>query len=192
MIRILCFVISEIVDDESYLVGTVRLLILLGLCSPLDCKLLTKLLELCLLLLLGKGFDLVYAPTLAVLERTERKAYLLGRLFELVMTRLFGMKACSSLGAEDLSAFATLNRLGNSIRVIDCPTKLLDMCLDSFLVALVDLFAHSFWDWFIRVGKEVVHSWLQKPTRSVSVGSQEYKATDRIANSDVLGDPLYW
>lgn len=59
MIRILCFVISEMVDDESYLVGTVRLLILLGLCSPLDCKLLTKLLELCLLLLLGKGFDLV-------------------------------------------------------------------------------------------------------------------------------------
>lgn len=47
-------------EDESYLVGTVHLLILLGLSCPLDSKFFTKFLEFRLLLLLSKGFDLVY------------------------------------------------------------------------------------------------------------------------------------
>lgn len=47
-------------EDESYLVGTVGLLILLGLRSPLDSKFFTKFLEFRLLLLLSQGLDLVY------------------------------------------------------------------------------------------------------------------------------------
>lgn len=47
-------------EDESYLVGTVGLLILLGLRGPLDSKFFTKFLEFRLLLLLSQGLDLVY------------------------------------------------------------------------------------------------------------------------------------
>lgn len=116
-------------------------------------------------------------------------AYLLGRFFELVMTRLFGMKTCSGLGAEDFSAFTTLDRLGNGIRIIDCPTKFLNVRPDSFLIVLINLLIHSVWDRLVRVGKEMVHSWLQEFTGSVSTGTQEYKA-DPVARTDVLGDQL--
>lgn len=47
-------------EGESYLVGTVRLLVLLRLRGPLDSKFFTKFLEFRLLLLLSKGLDLVY------------------------------------------------------------------------------------------------------------------------------------
>lgn len=118
-----------------------------------------------------------------------KKAYLLGRLFKLVMTRLFGMKACSGLGAEDFPAFTTLDRLGDGIRIIDCPTKFLNVRPDSFLIILINLLVHSFRNRLVRVGKKMIHSWLQEFTGPVSTGTQEYK-TDPVAGTDVLGDPL--